>query len=135
MTFARLVAGMLFLFLSAVAVAKGPAYTDPAKTDADFLFQGEYAGTLKTNDGDQKFGLQVIAVGGGKFHAVGYHGGLPGDGWGQGEKHEADGELADGVVTIKGNEASASIKDGVATIRNGDGNVLGEMKKVDRKSP
>ena len=135
MLVARFVSCTLCLLIAAAAFAKGPAYTDPAKTDSDFAFQGEYTGTLKSNDGDRKFGLQVIALGGGKFHAVGYHGGLPGDGWDQGEKHEGDGELTDGVVTLKGTAATATIKDGAVTIRNSDGDVLGELKKVERKSP
>ena len=28
--------------VASAAFAKGPAYTDPSKTDADFPFQGEY---------------------------------------------------------------------------------------------
>ena len=82
--------------------AKGPAYTDPAKTDADFPFQGEYTGTIKTENGELKVGLQVVALGGGKFHAVGHHGGLPGAGWDGNSPSEADGELKDGAVIFAG---------------------------------
>jgi hypothetical protein len=84
-------------FLSAIAWAAtahaaGPSYTDPTMTDADFPFQGEYVGTRKTEDGVFKVGLQVIALGKGKFHLVEYRGGLPGDGWKKGaEKNELDG--------------------------------------------
>jgi hypothetical protein len=129
-----LVAGLVLLLVHAVS-AKGPAYTDPAKTDADFPFQGEYTGTLKTADGDQKVGLQIIALGGGKFHGVGYRGGLPGDGWDQSEKHEGDGELTGGVVILTGGDATAKITRGVATITNSDGDELGQLKKIERKSP
>jgi hypothetical protein len=41
--------------------AKGPAYTDPNKTDADFAFQGEYVGSIKTGDGSA-ISMQVIAL-------------------------------------------------------------------------
>ncbi|MDR1491327.1 MAG: DUF1080 domain-containing protein [Planctomycetaceae bacterium] len=47
----------------------------------DFRLQGEYLGEYD----DQKFGLQLIADGGGKFRSVVYLGGLPGDGWNTGE--------------------------------------------------
>ncbi len=106
----------LALLWNAAIHAAGPTYTDPAMTDADFPYQGEYVGMLKAEAGEQKVGLQVIALGKGKFHLVEYHGGLPGAGWKKGEsKHEMDGELKDGVVTTIGARADVRIKDGVAT--------------------
>ena len=108
---------------------------DEAKKDPDFAIQGEYVGELGGDDGKQKWGLQVIALGDGKFHAVGYAGGLPGDGWDNSEKHEVDGSATDGTATLKGEKGSATIKDGVAKIATPDGKPVGEMKKVERKSP
>ena len=65
--------------LPAFAAEKDPTYitTDQAAEDPDFAIQGEYAGEIK----DEKRGVQIIALGNGKFHAVGYEGGLPGDGF------------------------------------------------------
>ena len=122
------------LFLVSAALAAGPTYTDPAKTDIDFPFQGEYVGVLKTGDGEVKLGLQVIALGKGKFHGVGYHGGLPGDGWDGNDKHEVDGEVKGGAVVLKGDVAIAKIKDGMATVTDKEGKELGTLKKVERKS-
>jgi hypothetical protein len=45
-------------------------FIDPDKAGPDFTVQGEYSG--------EKCGAQVIALGGGKFHIVGWSKGLPG---------------------------------------------------------
>ena len=120
----RLLAGLLVCLglTTTVAHAKGPVYTDPENTDADFAFQGEYTGMV----GNMKMGAQVIALGDGKFDAVSYTGGLPGDGWDGKTKGSSKGELKGGVLKID----SAEIKDG--RWRYADGATL---EKVDRKSP
>jgi hypothetical protein len=123
------------LLSASLAWAAGPQYTDPTKTDADFPLQGEYAGEAKTEDGEAKLGVQVIALGGGKFHAVGYHGGLPGDGWDKGDKVEADGEVKDGQVTFKTDHGVGLLKGGTLTLSTPDGKELGTLKKVTRESP
>jgi hypothetical protein len=123
------------ILLAAGALAAGPTYTDPDKTDADFPFQGEYVGKVKTDDGDVMLGVQVIALGKGKFHAVGYPGGLPGEGWNKEVKHEADGELKDGAVVVVGDVADGTIKDGVIIVRDKDGNEQGRLDKIHRSSP
>lgn len=129
--------------LLAVALAIGAddhhaskAITDPKQAGEDFKFQGEYAGTFDTGDGEeQKFGLQVIALGDGKFRGMAYFGGLPGDGWDGFNKLEANGELNDGELVLTANEGSATIKDGKVTIRSADDEELGTLEKVQRSSP
>lgn len=69
---------VLLLALVPLVVAaenKGPTYAtvEEAKADQDFAVQGEYA-----KDGE---GVQVVALGDGKFRVVTYKGGLPGAGW------------------------------------------------------
>ena len=57
-------------------------YTDPEHVDADFQFQGEYAGTVSQPDGGKtRLGAQVRALGDGVFRTMFFAGGLPGDGW------------------------------------------------------
>ena len=56
-----------------------PAFLDAATAGPDFKFQGEYAG--QPDGAEIPWGVQVIALGEGKFHMVGYPGGLPGAGW------------------------------------------------------
>ncbi len=108
---------------------------EEAKKDPDFAIQGEYVGELGDQDGKEKWGLQIIALGDAKFHAVAFRGGLPGEGWDKSDKVEVDGSTADGAVTLKGDKGTAVVKDGVAKISHPEGKPLGELKKVDRKSP
>jgi len=118
--------------VAGVLGAGGEAETDPAKAGPDFAFQGEYVGEV----GGEKWGGQVIALGDGTFRGVGYKGGLPGDGWKRGDdRHVSEGKASGGAVVMKGDDHTATIKDGLITIADGDGNKLGELRKVDRKSP
>ena len=69
----------LTILISSIAIGakpKGPIWTDPAKAikeDPDFAIQGEYAA--------ENTGIQVAALGDGKFHLTRFEGGLPGAGW------------------------------------------------------
>jgi hypothetical protein len=115
-----------------VWAAGGEAFTDPAKAGPDFAFQGEYVGMIA----GETWGGQVIALGDGKFRGVGYKGGLPGEGWKRGDERKiAEGKGDGSQVVMKGDDHSAVIKDGVITIQDNAGNKLGELKKVERKSP
>ncbi|HWB09385.1 MAG TPA: DUF1080 domain-containing protein [Pirellulales bacterium] len=114
-----------------------PTYTDAASAGPDFVVQGEYAGEVPIADGEKrKLGVQVIALGDGKFRAVGYHGGLPGEGWQKSDgKHSVDGKSENGVAVFKGEELQARIKDGVLSIVRASGEAVGQLHKVERKSP
>ena len=124
---------VVVLTLSAIAVAKGPAYLDPEKADTDFAFQGEYAGSGKLGDQEIRFGIQVVALGKGKFHAMSYIGGLPGDG-GK-ERQLKKGELKDGTVIFDDEKGHGELKDKVLSISTKGADLKAELKKVERKSP
>lgn len=122
--------------LAVPARAEKDAAADPAKVDADFAIQGEYVGELPGKDGaKEKYGVQVIALGDGKFEAVGHHGGLPGDGWNGEKRIRVAGELKDGAAVFKSDEGVGSIKDGKLTITDLAGTTLATFSKVERKSP
>ncbi|HEV8377969.1 MAG TPA: DUF1080 domain-containing protein [Tepidisphaeraceae bacterium] len=105
------------------------------KTDADFPFQGEYAGGIDSGGAAQKFGIQVIALGDGKFRAVFYPGGLPGDGWTKDKpKVKSDGARENDSVTFTGGRLNGTIKNGSFTMTNFRDNILGTLKKVERES-
>jgi len=125
----------LTLATAACAQDKKAAVTDPAKADADYAIQGEYAGEYTHEGQTVKVGIQVIALGDGKFHAVSYQGGLPGAGWDKGKKVETDGATKDGVTIFSNDNGKAEIKDGVLTISDPAGKKVGECKKIERTSP
>ncbi len=102
--------------------------------DPDFLIQGEYLGEVTKPDSKKKLGVQVVALGMGRFHAVGYYGGLPGDGWDRSDTRESDGETVDGVTTFQEGEYTAQIKSGTMVITAEGGVVIGELQKVSRQS-
>jgi hypothetical protein len=108
---------------------------DPTKVDADFAVQGEYTGELTREGGKQKTGMQVIARGGGKFHAVLFAGGLPGDGYEKGPREEADGQTQEGVTAFTTPKWIAKVKDGTLTVADAAGKELGQLKRVIRESP
>ncbi len=110
---------------------------DPNQTDEDFTFQGEYVGELGMNDHQETYGVQIIALGKGKFKSVGYHGGLPGDGYNGEEpvRSEAEG-IRDGdkVVFAGDKHGTGTIQNGIMTVVAPDGTELGKLKKVTRES-
>ena len=131
----------LILFASIVAsfyvtaAGKGEAVLDPAKAGPDFKIQGEYTG--ETAEGD-RIGLNIIALGDGKFRAVGFEGGLPGDGWTkENPKHQFAVTTKDGMMVFKekdGSEYTAEFRDG-KLVSFLDGQPFSTFKKVTRKSP
>ncbi|MFM1996313.1 MAG: hypothetical protein RLZZ111_700 [Planctomycetota bacterium] len=133
------------LGLPAVAAPTGkPAFTDPAHTDADFPFQGEYAGTIAVGGEAGPVGVQVIALGDGAFDVVAYPGGLPGDGWSPPDKiqgrgvREGDGQAA-GVkveaLDLGGTLRRGRIKDGALVVLSESGAELARLPKAARTSP
>ena len=124
------------IFLPGTLLADEEIFTDPADAGADYTVQGEYKGILDP-DGDRiPFGLQVIALGDHKFDAVGYFGGLPGDGWNRGgEMAKATGGTVDGVTKLVGETGHAMIEDGKAVIVSNEDGEVGILEKVIRKSP
>ncbi len=125
-----------WLGASVVFAADGPskAALSPADADADFQYQGEYAGEITVDGTTAKYGVQIIAKGNGKFRAVGYPGGLPGDGFLGGEKIEVDGELKGDGVEFDHDNIHSVVKNGAITIF-ADGQQAAKFDKVDRKSP
>jgi hypothetical protein len=88
--------------LAALPVAAQEVITDPAKAGPDFALVGEYVGSLDQGGERIPLGLQVAAVGGGRFRATIFAYGLPGAGWDGQTTVDATGETTGGKVTLKG---------------------------------
>ncbi|MHC5058234.1 MAG: hypothetical protein ACYTKD_26550 [Planctomycetota bacterium] len=108
-----LLAAGLSLGIAGTALARGKgggakAWVEPGKAleeSPDFSVQGEYASARE--------GLQVVALGKGRFYAARLAGGLPGDGW--------DGRSVSGaLLDAPGVKALVS---------------KGRFKRAERKSP
>ena len=124
---------MASLSLTNAADDEGPTYLDAASAGKDFLIQGEYVGVV---EGGQTWGAQVIALGNGKFHCVGYPDGLPGDGYKPGTaKRESDGAFDGNVAKLKGDEFKLEIADGKLKVFTLDGELIGTLMQVKRESP
>lgn len=118
-----------------VAYAEKKSYLNEKDAGPDFATQGEYSGDITQDGQNLKVGVQIIARGEGKFDAVAYPGGLPGDGWDGNEKIRTQGKTENGETKFEGDHATGIVKNGILTVRDKSNNVLGELKKVVRKSP
>ena len=136
----------LALLGAAAAQPAAPVYTDPARVDDDFSFQGEYAGEVTVDGTPIRVGVQVIARGDGQFDLVSYPGGLPGAGWtppgkargtGTGTRRGAG---ADAFVAFTGADWTGAsrqgeIRDDTLVVKAADGTTLATLPKVRRASP
>ena len=129
--FILLAVAWMFAFASSNLWANEPK--EAAANDPDFLVQGEYVGEVVQADIKTKLGVQVIALGKGKFHAVWRNGGLPGDGWDKNELTPHEGGTNTGVTTFKADDQTATIKNGAMSLSS-NGTLIGELKRIIRKS-
>jgi hypothetical protein len=131
----RLHVSFAVLLLIASTALAGPTYTDPEKVDEGFAYVGEYVGKVGDANDPATIAVQVIALGKGKFRAVAYQGGLPGEGWDPNtEKVTVDGELSNGQVVFAKDEGKGIVQGGKITL-NFNGSDIGTLEKVERKSP
>ena len=138
----RQITPFILLLLSASMVLPGwaadkdkAAHTSSQSAGPDFQLQGEYKGTAQTEDGQQVFGAQVIALGKGNFRVVGYHGGLPGDGWQRGDQiHSVESKVDDGRLRATIEQVEIEVANDKLLVIS-DGQTIGTLNKVTRKSP
>ena len=130
------------------AVSSGkPAFTDPAaaaSADPDFAIQGEYVGTVPLESQELPLGVQLVARGAGRFGVAVYPGGLPGEGWDEGEVFRGTGVRAgegpDAVVSLEvqdpnGATRRAEVREGAIVVRTDDGTEVARLHRAERASP
>ncbi len=109
------------------AETKGGPFTDPNSAGPDYSVQGEYTG--------DNCAAQVIALGGGKFHVVGWRHGLPGAADEVEKIVEMDGGREGDKVVLTGSSWKGEIlPSGELTGTNDEGKSW-QLKRVVRTSP
>lgn len=110
------------------------AAVDLSEVDGDFALQGEYVGySLRRRE--TIFGLQVVALGDGRFDAALLPGGLPGDGWDGVTRYELTGQRSGDWVTLEGDGYRAEVSFETARLGDTQGVHLAALHKVRRVSP
>ena len=113
------------------------AINDLTQVDVDFADQGEYTGVIcdPVCGGRRCVGLQVVALGDGKFDAVAYRGGLPGNGWDRCNKSELSGVREAACVSLGGSQYGVALSQGQACVYSPRGRFLGRIPRIQRRSP
>ena len=136
-----LLVGVCGLLMGQVSWAQdkdGPTYTSRDQADPDFAFQGEYRGYQRPRESrrsSESVAIQVIALGEGKFGAVKYYGGLPGEGWRKPRKFELTGTRSADSLMLSGENYDALIVGTSMKLFAKDGRLAGELQRVERISP
>lgn len=117
------------------------AIDDPekAKKDSDFAVQGEYVGHTGipfSHSRWERCGVQVIALGDGKFKVHEFQDGLPGAGWNRKDKWEVlTAERRADKVSILGTIDGKTTEIGLIQVDSLEVFFASHMKKTERKSP
>ncbi|HUQ72611.1 MAG TPA: DUF1080 domain-containing protein [Planctomycetaceae bacterium] len=111
------------------------AVTRVEDADADFAVQGEYTGPVWWQGRYQHVGLQIVALGDGKFDALAYPGGLPGNGYNGGTKTKLSGARTDTGVALSSEGVQIAWQPGLAvTVADGCGRAIGYLQRLNRYS-
>ncbi|MDA0660373.1 MAG: DUF1080 domain-containing protein [Planctomycetota bacterium] len=112
---------------------QGSLFAEESAVARDRAIQGEYAGKL---EGEVQWGVQIVALGQGKFRGIGLMGGLPGDGWQRGDEvHTAEGAWSGDKVVLQNDHVRVTAIDEVLSLYDANGRLMGKLKKVSRQSP
>ena len=130
------VIGCWLAFMLTVALQSSAFTAEPAVVaeDPDFAIQGEYQGEISEAGVKRKAGVQVIALGKGKFRSVGFWGGLPGDGRETSDMLEWKGETTNGVTALEGKGFRARIEASSIIVED-KSEIVGKLARIVRRSP
>jgi hypothetical protein len=80
------------------------------------------------------FGVQVAALGGGRYSAIGYQGGLPGNGWDEETAIEWSGTRQADTLVCSGPRGTLRLGAGGGRVIDARGHDVGDVRKVRRES-
>ena len=128
--FPRTFLSAVFFFAIALPVfaaeTKDETFIDPENAGPDFKIQGEYKGSESA--------AQVIALGDGKFHIVGWSKGLPGTVEDAERKIEVDAHRDGEKVVFEGSGWKGSIMSGQMRGTSDENGQTVELSRIERKS-
>lgn len=117
------------------ATLRDPATVEPVD-DKNYLLLGEYVGEVTLPSGEvQRLGVQVRPLGGDRFDARQYDGGLPGQEGFSGQSQALLGFRAGDVLVLSGATWAVFVNRQQCRIIDSQGNLLGELPRVVRTSP
>lgn len=121
---------------SAIAQDLKKGVTDLAHVGADYHLQGEYSGWVVFSDGYRRMvGLQVVALGDGKFDALWHQGGLPGNGYDGTTRRKLSGKTTDNGTVLNAEGLVIELfPDSAALVKNSAGGLLGSLQPQQRYS-
>lgn len=120
--------------LAVLACLTPSSWGAESTSDADIRWQGEYAGSLLDEQGYCTWtGLQVVALGDGKFQAVEYRGGFPGNGWDKNSRKKLKGQVAADELALEGDGRRITIRGNWALCHGPEGE-QGRLQKFNRYS-
>ena len=110
--------------------------TELTEVDADYHIQGEYIGAIPLDGCCRPIGLQVMALGEGRFEALIYRGGLPGNGFDCSSRLKLAGNRSGEQVVLGGENFVVILQLGyAAVVKNSAGQRLSFLQPIKRLSP
>jgi hypothetical protein len=103
--------------------------------DEDFAWQGEFVGYTGEHCGAMPWGMQVVALGDGKFSASLFQGGLPGQGGSQRTRLVLEGRRKRDLLIMEARGRHFEIHRSEVRVFQQNGRYLGRLTRVARTSP
>ena len=112
------------------------AFTEPPTDDVDLNLLGEFVGSVQIEDGKfETMGLQLRPIGDGRFDALHYRGGLPGQEGYSAETLKLIGVRSGDLLVLSGGPWAVFADGERCTLIDRNGKLLGQLERVHRGSP
>jgi hypothetical protein len=110
--------------------------TEPPENDADYDLLGEYLGPIQTGEGTyEPLGLQVRPMGGERFEARQYAGGLPGQASFSDKSQALVGQRSGDFLILSGGPWAIFVEKDRCLVVDREGKRIGQLDRIERGSP